>query len=462
MKAPIHGTSEATAELMSLLRPKPCPTSLIRIGGDGDGAYLVPDDLQGIEACFSPGVFNFKNFEDELSRRFEIKCHMCDFSSDVDRLASPLIAGMQTFEKKWLDLSGVADSITLEAWVDRYSPNPMDDLLLQIDIEGAEYRNLSGAAETLMRRFRVIVIEMHGLEALKSPTSAEQQVGSLLRKLDRTHVCVHAHPNNCCDHFMDSHTGMNVPSVIELTYLRRDRFPKDFQDCIEPQLPHPQDIRFNVASRPPLHLNESWLATKRRSPASFIKALEDELDFLRREIQKAKRQEPSSSIMFQAISNLFREIDPAWRPTGHRLSADTELAQGKNFSLSSGYGPFPAQGKVSSKDGFFFHTGIAPNQSITIDLGQVYELAQLTIRNRTDCCFERAASLFWTVLHEPAHKAEALLPVITPPEFCRSGSGESVTPLLRRRGRYLTIFSPADTALHFSSIEVWGCVPRPL
>ena len=26
------------------------------IGGAGDGGYLVPDDLDGIEYCFSPGV----------------------------------------------------------------------------------------------------------------------------------------------------------------------------------------------------------------------------------------------------------------------------------------------------------------------------------------------------------------------------------------------------------------------
>lgn len=77
-----------------LLRPRPCPARLIRIGGALDGAYLVPDDLDGIEACFSPGVSNRKDFEDELTKTYSIKCHMCDFSSSLHRFKTPLIDGM--------------------------------------------------------------------------------------------------------------------------------------------------------------------------------------------------------------------------------------------------------------------------------------------------------------------------------------------------------------------------------
>ena len=36
----------------------PCSNghSLIRVGAARDGGYLVPDDLEGIVACFSPGT----------------------------------------------------------------------------------------------------------------------------------------------------------------------------------------------------------------------------------------------------------------------------------------------------------------------------------------------------------------------------------------------------------------------
>jgi hypothetical protein len=150
------------------MKPKPCPVPLIRVGGDKDGAYLLPDDLQGIKACFSPGVNNFKNFEDELLEKFGIISHMCDFSSDVEKFKTPLQPG-QTFKKKWLDVDDKKDSISLNEWVTELEPDSNQDLLLQMDIEGAEYRNILNTSESILQRFRIIVIELHGLGFVNDP-----------------------------------------------------------------------------------------------------------------------------------------------------------------------------------------------------------------------------------------------------------------------------------------------------
>lgn len=42
---------------------------LTRIGSSNDGGYLVPDDLDGIKSCFSPGVANNSDFEFDLSKQ---------------------------------------------------------------------------------------------------------------------------------------------------------------------------------------------------------------------------------------------------------------------------------------------------------------------------------------------------------------------------------------------------------
>ena len=42
--------------LLAQLRPMKCQKELIRLGPKGDGGYLIPNDLKGIKACFSPGV----------------------------------------------------------------------------------------------------------------------------------------------------------------------------------------------------------------------------------------------------------------------------------------------------------------------------------------------------------------------------------------------------------------------
>lgn len=288
-----------------LLQPKPCPQRLIRIGGDGDGAYLIPDDLTGIEACFSPGVYDSKDFEDELAKRYGIRSHLCDFSSSPERLKTPLVEGLQTFEPLWLDTRGTPDSICLDDWVQQHEPAPQHgDLMLQIDIEGSEVRTLLAASEDCMQRFRIIAMELHNLDALRHvgswkwtvkllmaqlwrlgirPTLQQFQgnrlvrrallkaernlepylIGRLLIKLNQTHRCVHAHANNNCHYtFTDQRTGMNIPSLLELTYLRRDRFSNDTgsnsRTPIEPSIPHPLDI-INNRERPAALLNRHWL-----------------------------------------------------------------------------------------------------------------------------------------------------------------------------------------------------------
>jgi hypothetical protein len=80
-----------------IMKPKPSPYPLVRIGGESDGAYLVPDDLVGISACFSPGVNNRKEFEDQLTNEYNIMSHMCDYTSDPTQFRTPLILGKQTF-----------------------------------------------------------------------------------------------------------------------------------------------------------------------------------------------------------------------------------------------------------------------------------------------------------------------------------------------------------------------------
>ena len=103
--------------VLAFLRPQASPFPLVRIGGDGDGAYLVPDDLRGIRACFSPSVANRKPFEDELLNSRGIDSHLCDYSSDPDMFSTPLVPGRQTFRRKLLDVYGGPNSLSLEAWV---------------------------------------------------------------------------------------------------------------------------------------------------------------------------------------------------------------------------------------------------------------------------------------------------------------------------------------------------------
>ena len=252
-----HETGEEqVAQVLGYTVPHTCGHDLIRIGGSRDGAYLVPNDLEGISACFSPGVSNQKDFEDELADRYGIKSYMCDFTSDVEKLRTPLREGMQFFEKKWLSSEPSADALTLDDWVPRCT-GPDDDLLLQMDIEKAEYQVLLGVSEAILQRFRIVVIEFHVLQELVNSAFLEGVCKPVLLKLCKYFDCVHVHPNNNSRMVWDVGPSLKVPSLLELTFLRRDRCHRTADAAM---VPHPLDI-LNVSSRPRIILGPPWNCT---------------------------------------------------------------------------------------------------------------------------------------------------------------------------------------------------------
>jgi FkbM family methyltransferase len=282
LKKGANGPSESNVELvrrlLEMMKPKPCPYKLLRIGGDLDGAYLVPDDLRKIKACFSPGVNNIKPFEDELTLAFDINCHMCDASSDLTSFRTPLIKPKQTFLKKWLDLTSSSDSISLKDWVEGQRVGDSDDLLLQMDIEGAEYKILLDIPEDLLSRFRILIIEFHDLDALSDPAILRSVFKPVLEKLNGIFTAVHAHANNHYGDCMLEGTDLRVPKIVEMTYLRNDRYSVlTKSNLFQPLIPHPLDIT-NVPSREPRYLGYPWTSGA-LTPQQRIKILKDSIRY---------------------------------------------------------------------------------------------------------------------------------------------------------------------------------------
>ncbi len=83
--------------LIRRLRPLDCGKELIRIGGEGDGGYLVPNDLEGIEYCFSPGVSTTSDFENTLA-----DLHIKSFLADYSVASPPVVRPEMVFDKKFL------------------------------------------------------------------------------------------------------------------------------------------------------------------------------------------------------------------------------------------------------------------------------------------------------------------------------------------------------------------------
>jgi len=119
----------------------------------------------------------------------------------------------------------------------------LGDFILQMDIEGHEYETILSTPMDILRRFRIIAIEIHDVQAWFSPI-AWGCVRSFFAKLLADFHVVHNHPNNNCQ-FIEV-DGILMPTVFELTLLRKDRAaPEGY--CT--QFPHPLD-QPNVLDKP--------------------------------------------------------------------------------------------------------------------------------------------------------------------------------------------------------------------
>jgi len=226
------------------LYPVSTDKELIRFGPRGDGGYLIPDDLDGIIACFSPGVSSISGFEKDCANR-GIKVYLADASVDAPAEADSLFV----FSKKFIGGHVRKDFITLQQWVDQSVHANADDYMIQMDIEGFEYEVLEHASAKFIDQFRIIVIEFHALQYFS------RKKLRVFKKLLATHYCVHIHPNN------SRHSvklfSLEVPPLMEFTFLRKDRI-EDFS--YRADFPHPLDS--DNTSNPSLPLPACWYRQK--------------------------------------------------------------------------------------------------------------------------------------------------------------------------------------------------------
>ena len=162
--------ANAVKDLLQHLHPVTTRFDLTRLGQPRDGGYLIPDDLDGLVACFSPGVDVKSSFEAELAAK-SIPCYLADASVDGPAALHPLIH----FQKKFLGVMEDETTITLDKWVNENAPGD-GDLLLQMDIEGAEAHVLHENASWL-RLVDSIKVEVHEPATIEQCTRDLSEAG---------------------------------------------------------------------------------------------------------------------------------------------------------------------------------------------------------------------------------------------------------------------------------------------
>ena len=248
------GKSSRQEDLRALVRAMKVTSivqELVRIGPLGDGGYLLPNDLENIEFCFSPGVADCSDFELVLANR-GMKVFLADKSIETP----PATHENFNFIKKHIaSIDSCQEGlITLDEWYRSKLTSPSEnspEAILQMDIEGSEYEVIHNTSANLLSRFRIIVIEFHRLYQLADRFSFKW-MASAIRKLLNTHAIVHMHPNNNRKPLLLH--GIKIPATLEITFLRRDRLLPGTKPLV---FPHPLDYP-SVCNKPDVILPECW------------------------------------------------------------------------------------------------------------------------------------------------------------------------------------------------------------
>jgi FkbM family methyltransferase len=217
---------------------------LIRVGSNEDGGYLVPNILNQIDYCYSPGVGDSTKFEDDLLAKFNIQ----SFTADGTIKTSP---NKHQFLSKNIGLENNEHCTTLEDWI-RNNTNNNQNLMLQMDIEGCEFETLLSTKKEILELFKIMIVEFHDFADIRTKLGL-RLYNALFTKILTTHTICHIHPNNMQGQVYIK--GIYVPKLMEITFIKNTLI-KNKTD-LEYELPHRLDFK-NYKANPEIILDKKF------------------------------------------------------------------------------------------------------------------------------------------------------------------------------------------------------------
>lgn len=115
---------------------------------------------------------------------------------------------------------------TLENFVEINGHTNNQNMILKMDVEGAEWGFLETVSTDLLNKFDQIVFEFHDLIKPKNSVQVEKIIAAF-KKLNLTHTPIHVHGNNYGPYINIERLGI-FPDVPEITYVKNGNY--EFED----------------------------------------------------------------------------------------------------------------------------------------------------------------------------------------------------------------------------------------
>jgi hypothetical protein len=225
---------------LNLLKVYKCPYPKLRIGQEYDGGYITCD-IPNVkyDIMLAGGIANDISFEEHFCSKYpDLMCYAFDGTiwCSVNTSKNENIV----FVKK--NIGNVSDENNTNLF--RYIEKG-NNIFVKMDIEGGEIPWLKCLSDEQMQKFSQIVMEFH------APFSKED--GEVFEKINKTHVLVHFHGNNC-DQGVRNHHGVIVPNIFECTYINKKYVVMETLELNKESIPGPLDMP-NVRSSSDIFIN---------------------------------------------------------------------------------------------------------------------------------------------------------------------------------------------------------------
>ena len=192
--------------------------NLVRVGRANDGGYIMVDDFKS-NVAYSFGISDDVSWDWDMALRgYEIFM----YDPTIDGLPQEnarfhfFKEGIAGFEFRDKNLN------TLEHFIKRNGHEDKDNMILKMDVEGAEWSFLATVSSETLSKFDQMVFEFHDIIAPKDQSVMNATL-ACINKINRTHSLVHLHANNCGS-LMILDDKILVPNILELTYVKTSNY----------------------------------------------------------------------------------------------------------------------------------------------------------------------------------------------------------------------------------------------
>jgi hypothetical protein len=228
-------------EALSLLTPYDIDKPKIRIGPHTDGGYIFADCLSKDQTVVSYGIGTEYRFDMAMAGRghdvymFDHTIEGIKFGHRKLHFFREGVARRSHPEKCVFSIKDHLDKHRIQG----------RQLILKMDVEGAEYEAIEDVPDETLNRFEQIILEVHWLDKL-GEFIYRDRFCRVFRKLNRIFTLFHVHANNWNgQNGLSIVGGIPVSSLLELSYIKSSLVHRQPSQTLYPtKLDYPNITQF--------------------------------------------------------------------------------------------------------------------------------------------------------------------------------------------------------------------------